>query len=86
MKLFNLMRGCQLSQVSRMATITKLFNSSFNLISKQLTHPISNGINLTFFRALPHFVDIPKPGEKKNVFIKNCSKGLKNFFFILNRT
>ncbi|KAL7018641.1 hypothetical protein ACKWTF_010842 [Chironomus riparius] len=47
-----------------MGSFVKLFNSSLNIISRQLTLPLNNGLNLQFVRALPHFVDIPKPGEK----------------------
>lgn len=46
-----------------MGSFIKLFNSSLNIISRQLTLPVSNGVNLQFVRALPHFVDIPKPGK-----------------------
>jgi hypothetical protein len=48
-----------------MANFIKIMNNSFKLLSlKQQTIPSLNGINLQLVRALPHFIDIPKPGLK----------------------
>lgn len=50
--------------LGKMGTFLKIFNSSINIATKQLALPTSNGINLQFVRALPHFIDLPKPGKK----------------------
>lgn len=66
------------SDLLKMASFVKIFNSSVNLLSRQLTIPATNGINLQFIRALPHFVDIPKPGK---IFVIFCFGQLYSITF-----
>jgi hypothetical protein len=43
--------------------LRNLIKTSFSVLSKQRVVPIDNAFNLQHVRALPHFVDKPKPGE-----------------------
>jgi large subunit ribosomal protein L2 len=47
-----------------MGSFVKILNSSINTLTKQISLLKINGTNLQLVRTLPHFVDIPKPGEK----------------------